>query len=273
MARHYLVTPGGQSRHDLSSEWQAKMAHVSDTFSGVLSNWGFVLRLCLPLSSRRFAHVWRTHPFPWSRRKGALSVIGQAGHRFEEDALASPRSWQQQPLRAPRVSGAPEAGLPCSAELAVPCHECTPLWSSVQRSGPGRVSLGRACWRLTNPRHMSDAGAPPRRWKWGGGGRGPGGSESRIFVRGQPYQKLKTQRIWPTIFLKMGGLSPALSKMGGRVPPVPPPPLWRSPWSDGSVSGSGGARECVADWHLSSGPSSACPAPWYSGLRLARYVY
>ena len=61
----------------------------------------------------------------------------------------------------------------------------------------------------------------------GGGGRGPGGSESRIFVRGNPYQKPKTQRIWPTIFLKMGGgLSPALSKMGGRVPPSP---LWRSP--------------------------------------------
>ena len=38
-----------------------------------------------------------------------------------------------------------------------------------------------------------------------------------------PYQKPKTQRIWPTIFLKMGGLSPALSKLGGgRVPPVPP---------------------------------------------------
>ena len=39
---------------------------------------------------------------------------------------------------------------------------------------------------------------------------------------GNPYQKPKTQRIWPTIFLKMGGLSPALSKMGGRVPPSPP---------------------------------------------------
>ena len=56
----------------------------------------------------------------------------------------------------------------------------------------------------------------------GGGGRGPGGSESGTFVRGNPYQKPKTQRIWPTIFLKMGGLSPALSKMGGHVPPVPP---------------------------------------------------
>ena len=54
------------------------------------------------------------------------------------------------------------------------------------------------------------------------GGRGLGGSESRIFVRGNPYQKPKTQRIWPTIFMKMGGLSPALSKMGGRVPPSLP---------------------------------------------------
>ena len=42
---------------------------------------------------------------------------------------------------------------------------------------------------------------------------------------GNPYQKPKTQRIWPTIFLKMGGLSPALSKFGGRVPPSPPPPV------------------------------------------------
>ena len=62
------------------------------------------------------------------------------------------------------------------------------------------------------------------------GGRGPGGSEARIFSGGNPYQKPKTQRIWSTIFLKMGGLSPALSKMGGRVPPSPPP-LWRSPWA------------------------------------------
>ena len=38
-----------------------------------------------------------------------------------------------------------------------------------------------------------------------------------------PYQKPKTQRIWPTIFLKMRGLSPALSKLGGggRVPRPP----------------------------------------------------
>ena len=43
-----------------------------------------------------------------------------------------------------------------------------------------------------------------------------------FFSGGNPYQKPKTQRIWSTIFLIMGGLSPALSKMGGRVPPVPP---------------------------------------------------
>ena len=53
------------------------------------------------------------------------------------------------------------------------------------------------------------------------GGRGPGDSKARISSEGNPYQKPKTQRIWPTIFLKMGGLSPALSKMGGRVTPVP----------------------------------------------------
>ena len=39
---------------------------------------------------------------------------------------------------------------------------------------------------------------------------------------GNPYQKPKPQQIWTTIFLKMGGLSPALSKMGGTRPPVPP---------------------------------------------------
>ena len=80
------------------------------------------------------------------------------------------------------------------------------------------IQIGMLFWKPFWKRCQS--GAPPRRWKWGG--RGPGGSESRIFVRGNPYQKPKTQRIWPTIFLKMGGLSPALSKMGGRVPPVPP---------------------------------------------------
>ena len=65
------------------------------------------------------------------------------------------------------------------------------------------------------------------------GGRGPGGSESRIFVRGNPYQKPKTQRIWPTIFLKMGGIIPRSLKMGGTRPPRPPPvaePLIGESW-------------------------------------------
>ena len=49
-------------------------------------------------------------------------------------------------------------------------------------------------------------------------------AKSEFSSEGIPYQKPKTQRIWPTIFLKMGGLSPALSKIGGtRPPPVPPP--------------------------------------------------
>ena len=62
----------------------------------------------------------------------------------------------------------------------------------------------------------------------GGGGDGDQAAAKPGFSsEGNPYQKPKTQRIWPTIFLKMGGLSPALSKMGGRVPPSP---LWRSPW-------------------------------------------
>ena len=39
---------------------------------------------------------------------------------------------------------------------------------------------------------------------------------------GNPYQKPKTQRIWPTISLKMGGIIPRTFKNGGRVPPVPP---------------------------------------------------
>ena len=62
------------------------------------------------------------------------------------------------------------------------------------------------------------------------GGRDQAALKPRFSSDGNSCQKPKTQRIWPTIFLKIGRLSPALSKMGGRVPPVPPPPLWRSPW-------------------------------------------
>ena len=43
---------------------------------------------------------------------------------------------------------------------------------------------------------------------------------------GNSYQKPKTQRIWPTIFLKMGGLSTALSKLGGGDAS---PPCGRAP--------------------------------------------
>ena len=58
--------------------------------------------------------------------------------------------------------------------------------------------------------------------KMGGGDGDQAAAKPGFSSEGNPYQKPKTQRIWPTIFLKMGGLSPALSKLGGRVPPVPP---------------------------------------------------
>ena len=45
---------------------------------------------------------------------------------------------------------------------------------------------------------------------------------------GNPYQKPKTQRIWPTTFLKMGGgIIPRTLKNEGDA--SPPSPLWRSP--------------------------------------------
>ena len=44
---------------------------------------------------------------------------------------------------------------------------------------------------------------------------------------GNPYQKPKTQRIWPTIFLKMGDYPPHSQKWGDASPPSP---LWRNPW-------------------------------------------
>ena len=55
----------------------------------------------------------------------------------------------------------------------------------------------------------------------GGGGRGPGDSEARFFSEGNPYQKPKTQRTWPTIFLKMGD-SPPHSQKWGDASPRPP---------------------------------------------------
>ena len=44
---------------------------------------------------------------------------------------------------------------------------------------------------------------------------------------GNPYQKPKTQRIWLTIFLKMGGIIPRTLNNEGVA--SPPSPLWRSP--------------------------------------------
>ena len=69
--------------------------------------------------------------------------------------------------------------------------------------------------------------------KMGGDGDQPA-AKPGFSSGGNPYQKPKTRRIWPTIFLKMGGLSPALSKMGGRVPPSPPvaEPLVHTPFPD-----------------------------------------
>ena len=61
----------------------------------------------------------------------------------------------------------------------------------------------------------------------GGGGRDQAAAKPGFSSEDNPYQKPKTQWIWPTIFLKMGGLSSSVSKMGGRVPP--PFPVWRSP--------------------------------------------
>ena len=58
----------------------------------------------------------------------------------------------------------------------------------------------------------------------GGGGDGDQAAAKPGFSsEGNPYQKPKTQRIWPTIFLKMGGIIPCTLKNG------PPSPLWRSP--------------------------------------------
>ena len=60
-------------------------------------------------------------------------------------------------------------------------------------------------------------GAPPRRLKLGDGDQAA--AKPGFYSEGNPYQKPKTRRIWPTVFLKMGGLSPALSKMGDASPP------------------------------------------------------
>ena len=64
--------------------------------------------------------------------------------------------------------------------------------------------------------------ATPMKMGGGGGGGDQAAAKPEFSSEGNPYQKPKTQRIWSTIFLKMGGLSPHSQKWGGRVPPVPP---------------------------------------------------
>ena len=76
------------------------------------------------------------------------------------------------------------------------------------------------------------SGAPPRRWKWGD--RDQAAAKKGFSSEGNPYQKQKTQRIWPTIFLKMGGIIPRTLKNGGDVSPRPP--CGGAPETDGSNS-------------------------------------
>ena len=63
----------------------------------------------------------------------------------------------------------------------------------------------------------------------GGGDGDQAAAKPGFSSEGNPYQKPKTQRIWPTIFLKMGGgdYPPYSQKWGDASPPSP---LWRSPW-------------------------------------------
>ena len=58
-----------------------------------------------------------------------------------------------------------------------------------------------------------------------GGGRGTRRQRSQDFLQRVTHtKKSNTRRIWPTIFLKMGGgdYPPHSQKWGGRVPPRPP---------------------------------------------------
>ena len=48
-------------------------------------------------------------------------------------------------------------------------------------------------------------------------------AKSEFSSEGIPYQKPKTQRIWPTIFLKMGGIIPRTLKIEGDASPPSPP--------------------------------------------------
>ena len=92
--------------------------------------------------------------------------------------------------------------------------------------GPPRdLGSERAIWgfRRSEGAHYelrSRGSATPM--KMGGGGGDQAAAKPGFSSEGNPYQKPKTQRIWPTIFLKMGGIIPRTLKNGGTCPPRPP---------------------------------------------------
>ena len=59
--------------------------------------------------------------------------------------------------------------------------------------------------------------------KMGGGDGDQAAAKPGFSSGGNPYQKPKTQRIWTTIFLKMGGDYSRTLKIGGTRPPVAEP--------------------------------------------------
>ena len=83
-------------------------------------------------------------------------------------------------------------------------------WPDISKQAQGPHSpVNRNGADVQGLRHADENGGTETRRQW-----------SQNFLQGNPYQKPKTQRIWPTIFLKMGGLSPTL-KNGGRIPRSP----------------------------------------------------
>ena len=79
-----------------------------------------------------------------------------------------------------------------------------------------KLSVKNHIEKVTFTFHDLWSGAPPRRWKWGDGDQAA--AKPGLSSEGNPYQKPKTQQIWPTIFLKMRGIIPRTPENGGRVP-------------------------------------------------------
>ena len=61
-------------------------------------------------------------------------------------------------------------------------------------------------------------------------------AKPRFSSEGNPYQKPKTQRIWPTIFLKMGDYPPHSQKWGDATPPPVTEPLARTAYFEVSTA-------------------------------------